>query len=227
MSTKTTFKRIALVTVAALGFGTMAAVSPASAALSTLTSVKVSDATVYGYVGETLTASVKVTALGATGGTLDSALDSVTLTAKITSIAGANVAALLGTGATESIDSETTDSNTAGIVSALTADNTFRFLESTTAGTNPNGYTVAKGVVRAEVSDTTTVPATVAFLSFKPTTPGTYKITVTPSNVLAGVSPTYTAGVFTFVVLSAGAATSDGALVTSRGTANGVAGAGN
>jgi hypothetical protein len=31
MSTKTTFKRIALVTVAALGFGTMAAVSPASA----------------------------------------------------------------------------------------------------------------------------------------------------------------------------------------------------
>jgi hypothetical protein len=35
MSTKTTFKRIALVTVAALGFGTMAAVSPASAALGT------------------------------------------------------------------------------------------------------------------------------------------------------------------------------------------------
>jgi len=39
MSTKTTFKRIALVTVAALGFGTMAAISPASATTTTTTAL--------------------------------------------------------------------------------------------------------------------------------------------------------------------------------------------
>jgi trimeric autotransporter adhesin len=48
MSTKTTFKRIALVTVAALGFGTMAAISPASATTTTttaLTSISVTGTT--------------------------------------------------------------------------------------------------------------------------------------------------------------------------------------
>jgi hypothetical protein len=224
MSTKTTFKRIALVTVAALGFGTMAAVPPASAAASVLTSVKVSDATVYGYVGDTLTASVKVTLTGAATGGIYSGDDSITLTAAITSISNSGVAALTTTGATQSVDSVASESSTG---SSQLEVNEFRLMESSTADTNPNGYAVANGVLRAVVSDTTTVPATVASVHFRPSTPGTYKITVTPSNVEAGVSPTYTAGVITFVVLSAGAATSDGALVASRGTANGVAGAGN
>ena len=224
MSTKTTFKRIALVTVAALGFGTMAAVPPASAAASILTSVKVSDVTSYGHVGDTLTASVKVTLTGAATGGVYSADDSVTLTAAITSISNSAIAALTTTGATQSVDSVASESSTGTTQLEV---NKFRLMESTTAATNPNGYDVGNGVLRAVVSDTTTVPATVASVHFRPTTPGTYKITVTPSNVLAGVSPTYTAGVITFVVLSAGAATSDGALVASRGTANGVAGAGN
>jgi hypothetical protein len=42
MSTKTTFKRIALVTVAALGFGTMAAISPASATAVDITHAVIS-----------------------------------------------------------------------------------------------------------------------------------------------------------------------------------------
>jgi hypothetical protein len=228
MSTKTTFKRIALVTVAALGFGTMASVSPASAAASTLVSVKVSDATVYGYVGDTLTAAVKVTATGATGGQFIAADDSVTLTAAITSITNVNLPALVTTGATKSVDSETTESSTADFVTLTTPNfNKFKFVESTTAATSLKGYVPANGVIRVSVSDTTTVPATVAKLVFRASTPGTYKMTVTPTNVQAGVSPTYTAGVITFVVLSAGAATSDGGVATPFNTAGGVAGVGN
>jgi hypothetical protein len=224
MSTKTTFKRIALVTVAALSFGTMASVSPASAAASILTSVKVSDATAYGYVGETLTASVKVTVTGAATGGVYSADDSVTLTAAITSISGSAIAALTTTGATQSVDSAASESSTGTTQLNL---NTFRLMESSTASANPDGYAVGNGVLRAVVSDTTTVPATVASVNFRPSTPGTYKITVTPSNVAAGVSPTYTAGVITFVVLYAGAATGDGGVATPFNTAGGVAGAGN
>ena len=74
MSTKTTFKRIALVTVAALGFGTMAAVSPASAAA---TVIKVSDVTVYGFVGETMSAKINVTWTGTTLSTVDSVTISI------------------------------------------------------------------------------------------------------------------------------------------------------
>ncbi|ASY24526.1 hypothetical protein A1sIIB106_00310 [Candidatus Planktophila lacus] len=225
MSTKTTFKRVALVTVAALSFGTMASVSPASAAGATvLTTVKVSDATVYGYVGETLTAKVSVTAVGATGGAL-SADDSITLTAAITSISGSAVAALTTTGATQSVDSVNADSSTG--TSQLAVDK-FRFVESTTAGILlSEGFAPSvKTSVNLSGLDTKTA-FTAASLHFRPSTTGTYKITVTPSNRQAGGSVTHTAGVITFVVLSAGAATSDGALVTSRGTANGVAGAGN
>ncbi len=224
MSTKTTFKRVALVTVAALGFGTMAAVPPASAAASILTSVKVSDATAYGFVGETLTASVKVTVTGAATGGVYSADDSVTLTAAITSISGSAIAALTTTGATQSVDSVASESSTG--TTQLAVDK-FRLMESSTVAANPDGYAVGNGVLRAVVSDTTTVPATVASVHFRPSTPGTYKITVTPTNVLAGVSPTYTAGVITFVVLSAGAATGDGGVATPFNTAGGVAGVGN
>ena len=225
MSTKTTFKRVALVTVAALGFGTMAAVPPASAAYSTLTSVKVSDATVYGYAGDTLTASIKVTALGATGGVLVAADDTVTLTAKITSITNANLPALTTTGAAQSVDSSTTDSSTS--ILDMVAVNTFRFVESSTAATSLVGMPSGKGVMGVSVNDTTTVPATVGSLVFRPTTPGTYKITVTPTNIQAGVSPTYTAGVITFVVHAAAAITSDGAVPTGKATAGAIAGAGN
>jgi len=207
-----------------LGLGTMASVSPASAAASILTSVRVSDATAYGFVGETITASVKVTVTGAATGGVYSADDSVTLTAAITSISGSAIAALTTTGAPQSVDSEASESSTGTTQLDV---NEFRLMESSTAATNPNGYDVAKGVLRAVVSDTTTVPATVASVHFRPSTPGTYKITVTPSNVLAGVSPTYTAGVITFVVLSAGAATGDGGVLTPFNTAGAVAGAGN
>jgi hypothetical protein len=45
MSTKTTFKRVALVTVAALGFGVLTSVAPATAAGQTAQSVSIGAAT--------------------------------------------------------------------------------------------------------------------------------------------------------------------------------------
>jgi hypothetical protein len=54
MSTKTTFKRIALVTVAALGFGVMSTVAPASAAIANDV-LTVTDGT--GVIGDTVTAT--------------------------------------------------------------------------------------------------------------------------------------------------------------------------
>jgi len=146
------------------------------------------------------------------------------LTAAITSISGSAIAALTTTGATQSVDSVASESSTG--TTQLAVDK-FRLMESSTASVNPDGYVVGNGVLRAVVSDTTTVPAAVASVHFRPSTPGTYKITVTPSNVLAGVSPVYTSGVITFVVLAAGAATGDGGVATPFNTAGGVAGAGN
>ena len=77
MSTKTTFKRIALVAVAALGFGVLSAV-PSSATLiqNTLT---ISSATGASKVGETATATLSSSII--TG----AAQDSITVTAVLTS----------------------------------------------------------------------------------------------------------------------------------------------
>ena len=218
MSTKTTFKRIALVTVAALSFGTMASVSPASAAATSLTTVRVSDATVYGNVGETLTAKVSVTAVGAANAALGSD-DSITLTAALTSITSSAV-----TVAAAVVDSANSDSATSG--SQLHIDK-FRLQESSTSGVPIAGITVDRST-RLSLSGLDTKTAfTAANLVFRPSAPGTYNITVTPSNVQAGGAAVYTAGVIKFVVLSAAAATGDGGVATPFNTAGGVAGAGN
>ena len=73
MSTKTSFKRIALVAVAALGFGTLSVV-PSSAAVPQADSVTLSTSATTGYVGGTYTTTVNV-AFGALA-----AADSLTTT---------------------------------------------------------------------------------------------------------------------------------------------------
>jgi trimeric autotransporter adhesin len=85
MSTKTTFKRIALVTVAALGFGVMSTVAPASAAVA-MDTLTVADGT--GSVGDSVTA----TSATATLSFLPSAVstDSMTVTASLVSGPAAN-----------------------------------------------------------------------------------------------------------------------------------------
>ena len=84
MSTKTTFKRIALVTVAALGFGVMSTVAPASAAVA-MDTLTVTDGT--GSVGD----SVTVTSATATLTFLPSeTADSVTVVASLVSAPAGN-----------------------------------------------------------------------------------------------------------------------------------------
>jgi hypothetical protein len=85
MSTKTTFKRIALVTVAALGFGVMSVVpSKAASAADTLT---LSSATASMKDSETSTATTATVAFYS-----DSANDSITVTAYVTSAPAGSLA---------------------------------------------------------------------------------------------------------------------------------------
>jgi trimeric autotransporter adhesin len=85
MSTKTSFKRIALVAVAALGFGTLSVV-PSSAAVPQADSVTLSTSATTGYVGGTYTTTVTVGF-----GALASA-DSMTTTMSMTTNATGSVA---------------------------------------------------------------------------------------------------------------------------------------
>ncbi len=80
MSTKTTFKRIALVTVAALGFGVMSTVAPASAAVA-MDTLTVVDGT--GSVGDSVTATSATATLSFLPSTV--ATDSMTVTASLVS----------------------------------------------------------------------------------------------------------------------------------------------
>jgi hypothetical protein len=214
MSTKTTFKRIALVTVAALGFGTMAAVSPASAT-ATATSVTIGNTTVYGYVGsESLTASINVT-VNSSAALADPA-DSFTITAN-TATKPTNAAAP---------ESVTADSHTAQLSLAV---NQFRLWESTTAANYDAVPRSDSRTIQYEAKSTgeTGTAIRLGTLAFVPSTPGTYTFTVTPSSPAGATTASYAAGTVTFIVLSAGAATGDGGVATPFNAAGGVAGAGN
>jgi hypothetical protein len=86
MSTKTTFKRIALVTVAALGFGVMS-VAPSNAAINSDT-LTLSSATAAQTTAETATSSSAVATVSFLGGTLDS----ISVTASLVSGPAGNTA---------------------------------------------------------------------------------------------------------------------------------------
>ena len=217
MSTKTTFKRIVLVTVAALGFGMVAAVSPASAATTT-TKVTVAAGAATGFVGEVISVPVKVTTVGVPD-TTDSFTVNVSLTSKPT------------------LSSATPD--TAAAVTALAASavalDKFRFKHIASPGiTGWDSSTVnsAGSVSNAAISfdgngsvDSLTAK-TVANFEFKASTPGTYTFTVTPSAVAgAGSGVTYTAGVITVTVLSVGGKVGDGTIASPYTAFSGVAGA--
>ena len=100
MSTKTTFKRVALVTVAALGFGVLTSVAPASA-VATSFALNTSSMTVVSSTGVTtdsIGALIRIKVTSDTAGTANSSAFAAgeTLTAKVTSAPAARTA----TGAT-------------------------------------------------------------------------------------------------------------------------------
>jgi hypothetical protein len=166
MSTKTTFKRVALVTVAALGFGVMS-VAPSNAVINS-DSLTLSAATAAQTTAETATATSAVATLSFLGGVVD---DSMTVTASLVS-GPAGSTALPYMQLTETA-SASIDANTAGIASSRavgygTLPNAASSVYNTTSGA---AVVTAKYKVYLAVTDANTAP----------TVAGTYVVKLTPA----------------------------------------------
>jgi trimeric autotransporter adhesin len=216
MSTKTIYKRIALVAVTALGAGVLS-VAPASAA-ATIGTITVADQSVSCFVGDTCKALVSVTT-SAAGPASASADDVITLTtASVTAVTGATAIA------------KTTDVAEGGAATAST-----KFALRVAGAGASLATTVSTVMVPSVVSSKLTLtPANSAAagtyasgqFEFLPNTPGTYTFSITPA--AAGDGETNVAGTITVKVLSLGAKIGDGgAVLTPFNAVNGVAGANN
>jgi trimeric autotransporter adhesin len=193
MSTKTTFKRIALVTVAALGFGVMSTVAPASAAVA-MDTLTVTDGTIS--VGESVTA----TSASATITFLPSDLaDSVTVTASLVSAPAGNT----------TFPRLSLAETTSAFVSTETASATT--LDA--IGQDYASYT--KVAVAPRVASATTSAKFNVYISADATagavTAGTYVVRITPAALP-------NAGVATFkdITITVAAATQSSALSTAH-----------
>ncbi|CAN2166865.1 hypothetical protein MCEBALA9_01361 [Candidatus Nanopelagicaceae bacterium] len=168
MSTKTTFKRIALVAVAALGFGVLTSVAPASAAASAATGFTIGTSSP-ARVGVVSTTPITVAHAAGTAGTADT----ITISAKITSAPDTSKVI--------------TDTNTSSL--GLTFD-------TPTGGlTVANTYAIggASGVI-TQPNTTTAKTSSATWLKFAADVAGTYTILVSAgSSYAAGaVSTSYT-----------------------------------
>jgi hypothetical protein len=164
MSTKTTFKRIALVTVAALGFGVMS-VAPSNAVINADT-LTLSSATAAQTTAETATATSATATLAFLG---TAAMDSASVTASLVSGPASSTAlpylSLVET-ASASIDSQTI---TAKPVGSVTAPNTAAVVWAKGTGT-----VAASAKFRVYIgTDATTAPVKA----------GTYVVKLTPATV--------------------------------------------
>jgi hypothetical protein len=173
MSTKTTFKRIALVTVAALGFGVMS-VAPSSAATNANLFVKVADGVSAG------TASV---AGNDVGGGIAGAFNNVTL--GLVQFGAGDVVELTG-GTFVSASAGTLNTAKTVLVSAGNAD---LVVATPTVGTiTAKLYKNTAGVVSATASETVTITVGAAGLS------GVYSAAKTTAYIVAGETLTAAAG---------------------------------
>jgi trimeric autotransporter adhesin len=170
MSTKTTFKRIALVTVAALGFGVMS-VAPSNAAINSDT-LTLSSATSTQTTAETATATSAV----ATVSFLGADLDSISVTASLVSGPAGNTA-----------------------LPILTLTETASAIIDGNTGIKPAGYTVAANTGTRVVSADSTKVTTAKFRVYlatgvttgdatgvdavAPAVAGTYVVKLTPAAV--------------------------------------------
>ena len=176
MSTKTTFKRVALVTVAALGFGVLTSVAPASAAEE---------------VAGTVTA-INLTALTANTGAASTAQKvSVGLTTKVTGASGAaDTLKITGKLTSYPIGGAVSVTGEASSVAVATACDTISDGALTFSNVAPYAQAIC-----TEAADTATAAVTIAstaagaglaLFGFTPTVVGTYVMTVwNDSNVTA------------------------------------------
>jgi hypothetical protein len=165
MSTKTTFKRVALVTVAALGFGVMS-VAPSNAVINS-DSLTLSAATAAQTTGETSTATSAVATLSFLGGVVD---DSMTVTASLVSGPATSIALPyieLTETASASIDTKTAQLAASKTLKSLTEPNVASTAYNTTSGA---AVVTAKYKVYIGTDSLTA-----------PTVAGTYVVKLTPA----------------------------------------------
>ena len=178
MSTKTTFKRIALVTVAALGFGVLTSVAPANAAVldgvTGVTQIKLNSftnatTTIAGRVNNEV--SISVTATGSAAATVGSTLLGLTIATAITEqpISSSVLAKLTAADPTDTFDF-------AGAGLAWDTDQVLAGIFDTQTSARPAqiNYNTIGTVAYSPTSASTPVGT----VSFTPTHVGTYKITV-------------------------------------------------
>jgi len=206
MSTKTTFKRVALVAVAALGFGMLSVVPSTAVQAQTASAISFGTSSmrtgVFNYVpvsiqlpttyavGDTITVNAQITAAPTTGG-------------------NANAASVLGTGSAST-------SNGSGAVFKFFSDaiGTSATAQSVTTGTTAHtvdnykvmagqlGTGIDSGVAAGKVSatsvhiltsstNTTSSGLLTVYLGIKPDLSGSYSVLVSTN---AGLTTTYTAG---------------------------------
>jgi hypothetical protein len=190
MSTKTTFKRIALVAVAALGFGILTSVAPANAATATgdkyqglIATVTNSSTTLAGRVGQEVSIPVTTTIAGVAAGSatytpflsMAAAITSQPATSAVypTFSSGAAIAALpnVGTGLKYGLANATAQGAVQTGALSITATS------SLVASLN---FSRDGGAVTAFTEVTTAF--TVGTVTFTPTTAGTYSVTVWNEN---------------------------------------------
>jgi len=190
MSTKTTFKRIALVTVAALGFGVMS-VAPSNAAINADT-LTLSAATASQTTAETATSTSAV----ATVSFLGSELDSMSVTASLVSAPAGNTA-LPVLSLTETASASIDNDGDAKLVGYAIGANT---AVKVTAGDSTK-VTTAKFKVFLAINGVTSNSAGAATA---PAVAGTYVVKLTPATVgTSGALAASTAQTLTITVTTA------------------------
>jgi hypothetical protein len=185
MSTKTTFKRIALVAVAALGFGVMS-VAPSSAAINA-DSIALSSATAAQTSAETMTATSSIVTVSFLAST---ALDSMSVTASLVSAPAGNTA----------LPRLSLVDTAASFIDATS--NTARTLGEYTVGSNTAAVTVAAGNTAVTKSRWKVYLGTSNTAA--PVEAGTYVVKITPATVgLSGALAGSTAQTLTITVTKA------------------------
>jgi len=215
MSTKTTFKRVALVTVAALGFGVLTSVAPATAADG-----RVASAITIGAATSFKTGVVNIIPITVTYPSTNVSGDTTTVTVQITAAPTtgglANAASVMGAGssagangtdgagehlyfASDSIgtkltgSSELEDAPAAGSEDTAVADGEgiAGMLDSTGAGISEGQAGQVMAAVRSVASAASGVTTRTLYLAFKPDLAGSYSILVASN---ATGRTTYAAG---------------------------------
>jgi hypothetical protein len=237
MSTKTTFKRVALVTVAALGFGMLTGVATANAA--TVSSITVGTIPT-ARVGESVTIPITINLSGA-----GTANETSVVAAKVssapstaggqtaTSVLGAtsnnsvtNPIFYLGTSAAGTVPSSL--ANTATKSSLDLADNAGvvgGFLSGTTTAGDIAAGTTTGSVAASALTVVHTAASTVtAYLTVRPDVAGTYSVLVSVTNGDGVTRPSYSyeagVGISTLVTFTTGGAPTTLTLTNISGTTN-------